>query len=60
MRRLWNARVAKSRSLVMKAGNKVIEKVNKQPFIDAMKPVYAKFAPTKNLKDLVKRIQAVK
>ncbi len=60
MRRLWNARVAKSRSLVMKAGNKVIEKVNKQPFIDAMKPVYAKFAPTSNLKDLVKRIQAVK
>ncbi len=60
MRRLWNARVAKSRSLVMKAGNKVIEKVNKQPFIDAMKPVYAKFAPTANLKDLVKRIQAVK
>ena len=60
MRRLWNARVAKSRSLVMKAGNKVIEKVNKQPFIDAMKPVYAKFAPTANLKDMVKRIQAVK
>ncbi len=60
MRKLWNARVEKSRAMVIKAGNKIIEKVDKQPFIDAMGPVYAKFAPSKKLKDLVKRIQAVK
>ena len=60
MRELWNARVEKSKGIVMEAGNKVIADVDKQPFIDAMGPVYAKFAGTPELKDLVKRIQAVK
>ncbi|MGD9330753.1 MAG: TRAP transporter substrate-binding protein [Desulfobacterales bacterium] len=60
MRELWNARVEKSKGIVMKAGNKVITDVDKQPFIDAMGPVYEKFAATPELKDLVKRIQAVK
>lgn len=59
MRDLWNARVEKSRAIVMKAGNKVITDVDKQPFIDAMGPVYGRFASTPALKDLVKRIQAV-
>lgn len=60
MRDLWNKRVAKSQKIVMAAGNEVVEKVNKQPFIDAMGPVYERFANTSKLKDLVKRIQAVK
>ncbi len=60
MRELWNARVIKSKGIVMKAGNKVISDVIKQPFIDAMGPVYDKFAGTPALKNLVKRIQAVK
>jgi tripartite ATP-independent transporter DctP family solute receptor len=60
MRELWNARVKKSKAMVMNAGNKVIPNVNKQPFIDAMGPVYEKFASTPALKKLVKRIQAVK
>ena len=60
MRELWNTRVKKSRSMVMKAGNKVLSNVNKQPFIDAMGPVYDKFAGTPALKKLVKRIQSVK
>lgn len=60
MREMWNARVEKSKGIVMKAGNKVITDVDKQPFIDAMGPVYEKFAATPALKDLVKRIQAVK
>ena len=59
MRRLWNERVAGSKSKVMAAGNEVVEEVDKQPFIDAMAPVYAKFASTPELSDLVKRIQAV-
>ena len=29
----------------------------KKEFVDAMQPVYAKFASTPRLKDLVKRIQ---
>ena len=60
MRELWNKRVEKSKKIVMANGNDVIEKVNKQPFIDAMGPVYERFANTAALKDLVKRIQAVK
>ena len=31
---------------------------DKQAFVDAMEPVYAKFADTPELQDLVKRIQA--
>ena len=60
MRDLWNKRVEESRAKVMAAGNDVIEEVDKQPFIDAMGPVYAKFAGTPELKSLVERIQAVK
>ena len=57
MRDLWNKRVEASKKKVMGAGNEVIEQVDKQPFIDAMKPVYAKFASTPELKSLVERIQ---
>ncbi|WP_420346726.1 TRAP transporter substrate-binding protein [Pelagibius sp.] len=59
MRRLWNERVAASKSKVMAAGNEVVEAVDKQPFIDAMQPVYERFASTPELADMVKRIQAV-
>lgn len=60
MRKMWNERVEKSKAKVMAAGNKVIFDVDKQPFIDAMGPVYKKFASTPALKKLVERIQAVK
>jgi tripartite ATP-independent transporter DctP family solute receptor len=60
MRDLWNQRVEKSKKIVMANGNEVIDNVDKQPFIDAMGPVYERFANTPELKDLVKRIQAVK
>jgi len=60
MRDLWNARVKSSKAKVKAAGNMIIEKVDKQPFIDAMGPVYARFANTPALKAMVKRIQAVK
>ncbi len=59
MRKLWNDRVEKSKKIVMDAGNEIIEDCDKQPFIDAMAPVYKKFAGTPELSDLVKRIQAV-
>lgn len=59
MRELWDARVATSRELVEANGNEVIYEVDKQPFIDAMGPVYDRFAGTPELSSLVERIQAV-
>jgi tripartite ATP-independent transporter DctP family solute receptor len=59
MRELWDAQEKKSRDLVEKAGVKVSE-IDKQPLIDAMKPVYDKYLSTPALKDLAARIQATK
>ena len=60
MRKLWDEREVKSRKTVEAAGSQVIPIANKQEFIDAMKPVYARFANTPRLADLVKRIQDTK
>jgi tripartite ATP-independent transporter DctP family solute receptor len=57
MRNLWDEREVRSRKFVEAAGSQVSTIANKQEFISAMKPVYAKFANTPKLKDLVKRIQ---
>ncbi|WP_027166809.1 TRAP transporter substrate-binding protein [Mesorhizobium sp. WSM3224] len=59
MRELWDAQEKKSRDIVEKAGVKVSE-IDKQPLIDAMKPVYDKYLATPELKDLAARIQAEK
>ncbi|RUW32961.1 MULTISPECIES: TRAP transporter substrate-binding protein [unclassified Mesorhizobium] len=59
MRELWDAQEKKSRDIVEKAGVKVSE-VDKQPLIDAMRPVYDKYLATPELKDLAARIQAAK
>jgi tripartite ATP-independent transporter DctP family solute receptor len=59
MRELWDAREKASEAKV-KAGGAVINAVQKQPFIDAMKPVYEKFVTDAKLKDMVSAIQAVK
>ncbi|TPN17484.1 TRAP transporter substrate-binding protein [Mesorhizobium sp. B2-1-3] len=59
MRELWDAQEKKSRDIVEKAGVKVSE-IDKQPLIDAMKPVYDKYLSTPELKDLAARIQAEK
>ncbi|HSW82156.1 MAG TPA: TRAP transporter substrate-binding protein [Usitatibacter sp.] len=60
MRKLWDEREVQSRKTVEAAGTQVITIANKQEFIDAMKPVYAKFANTPRLAGLVKRIQETK
>jgi TRAP-type C4-dicarboxylate transport system substrate-binding protein len=57
MRRLWDEREVKSRKAVEGAGSQVVAIPNRQEFIDAMKPVYARFASQPRLADLVKRIQ---
>ena len=60
MRKLWDEREAKSRAIVEQAGSQIMDIENKQEFIDAMKPVYAKFANTPKLQSLVQRIQDTK
>jgi tripartite ATP-independent transporter DctP family solute receptor len=60
MRKLWDEREVKSRGIVEKAGIQTVQLANKKEFVDAMAPVYAKFASTPKLKDLVKRIQETK
>jgi tripartite ATP-independent transporter DctP family solute receptor len=60
MRKLWDEREVKARKAVEAAGSQVIAIANKQEFIEAMKPVYARFANTPRLADLVKRIQDTK
>ena len=57
MRKLWDEREVKSRKLVEDSGTQVVKVANRQEFVDAMKPVYARFASTPKLRDLVKRIQ---
>lgn len=59
MRGLWDAREKASEAKV-RAGGAVVNSVDKQAFIDAMKPVYDRFVTDASLKDLVARIQAVK
>ena len=54
---LWDAQVATSRAKVEAAGSEVTEP-EKQPFIDAMGPVYDKYVNTPELQDLVERIRA--
>ncbi|MGI6854669.1 TRAP transporter substrate-binding protein [Mesorhizobium sp. 1B3] len=58
MRALWAAREAASEKTVRDAGSEVVTEIDKQPFIDAMKPVYEQFVKSDKLKDLVSRIQA--
>lgn len=57
-RELWAAREESARKAVEEQGSQITTP-DKQPFIDAMKPVYEKHVTDDKLKDLVARIQAV-
>ncbi|MCV9967105.1 TRAP transporter substrate-binding protein [Pararhizobium sp. BT-229] len=57
-RELWDAKEKESRAKVEAAGS-TISTPDKQPFIDAMVPVYEKHVTDPKLKDLVARIKAV-
>lgn len=57
MRELWDAREEAARAEV-EAGGAIVNAVDKQPFIDAMAPVYEKHVTDERLRDLVARIQA--
>jgi len=56
----WDSQVLASRNKVAAAGSEIITEIDKQPFIDAMGPVYEKYVDSPELKDLVARIQATK
>lgn len=56
MRELWDAQEAKSRKVVEDAGAQINE-IDPAAFIAAMDPIYAKYADTPELQDLVKRIR---
>nr|WP_244953819.1 TRAP transporter substrate-binding protein [Stappia indica] len=58
MRKLWAEREAASEAKVREAGVKIVNDIDKTPFIEAMKPVYEKYVTSDKLKDLVARIQA--
>jgi TRAP-type transport system periplasmic protein len=58
MRDLWVEQEKKSEDKVRAAGVEVVVDIDKQPFIDAMKPVYEKYVKSDKLKDMVARIQA--
>lgn len=57
-RELWAAREKVSEEKIRAAGVKIVESIDKTPFIEAMVPVYEKHANTPKLQDLVTRIQA--
>lgn len=59
MRELWDARVETSRQQVLASGNFIIEDVDKEPFVRAMRPVYERFLTTESLRGLARRIQSV-
>jgi TRAP-type C4-dicarboxylate transport system substrate-binding protein len=56
-RELWAAKNAESRAAVEAAGAEINE-VDKQPFIDAMKPVYDKHVTDPVLQKMVDEVQA--
>ncbi len=59
MRELWAAREAASEEKVRAAGVVIIDDIDKQPFMDAMVPVYEKHVTSDKLKALVEDIRAV-
>ncbi len=54
----WDAKVISSSAKVAAGGSEIITDIDKQPFIDAMAPVYEKYVDSPVLRDLVQRIQA--
>lgn len=60
MRKLWDEREAKARQTVEAGGAEIIVLEDRQAWVDAMQPVYAKFAATPELQTLVEQVQATK
>ena len=59
MRRLWDARVAASHEAMIAAGVNIVDDIDKQPFMDAMAPLYDVYLQEPALREMVERIRAV-
>ncbi len=60
MRELWDAREKKSQQVALAGGAQQVAVDDRGPFVEAMAPVYTKFANTARLQDLVRRIREAK
>ena len=60
MRELWDERVKTSRNAMVKAGVHIVDNIDKQPFMDAMQPLYEQYLRDPALRELVERIGAVR
>ena len=60
MRKLWDERVTISRNAMVEAGVQIVDDIDKQPFMDAMQPLYDQYLEDPVLKDLVERIRAAR
>ncbi len=58
MRKLWDAREARSQATARAAGVQVVD-VDRASFEAAMKPLHARFLKDAQLQDLARRIAAV-
>jgi tripartite ATP-independent transporter DctP family solute receptor len=58
MRGLWDERETKSEATVKAGGAEILPLEDRQAWVDAMQPVYAKFANTPELQSLVQKVQA--
>ena len=58
MRKLWDERETKAQQTVEAGGAEIIPLEDRQAWVDAMQPVYAKFANTPELQALVQQVQA--
>lgn len=58
MRGLWDEREAKSEAAVKAGGAEILPLEDRQAWVDAMQPVYTKFANTPELQSLVQKVQA--
>ena len=59
MRALWDARVRTSRDAMVAAGVKIVDGIDKAPFMDAVQPLYDEYMQDPVLRDLVTRIRDV-
>lgn len=59
-RKLWAEQVKASEEKVIESGAEIIKDIDTTAFIEAMAPVYEKYATTPEQQDLVKRIQETK
>ena len=59
MREIWDEREDSARTAMISAGVLVVDDIDKQPFMEAMNPLYESYLEQARLRELVERIRAV-